>query len=121
MLLSGGSLVSGTFITAFGTGSGGTGTYFVTPSQSIGSLTIAGSITGYVNIGGTNGVVIPAGTTSQRPATPIQGMVRFNSDPTTLAVEIYNGSSWTGVAGIQSGITVAQATDISAQWALTLG
>ena len=121
MVLTGTSILNGTTVTAFISGSGTTGTYFVSPSQNIASTTITGNIQGYVNIGGTNGVVLPAGTTSQRPAQPIAGMVRFNADPLTLAVEIYNGSSWTGVAGIQSGITVAQATDISAQWALTLG
>jgi len=120
MSLSGTSVLAGTRITAFISGSGGAGTYYVTPAQTV-SATITGTIQGYVNIGGTNGVVIPAGTTLQRPGTPIAGMLRFNSDPATLAVEIYNGTSWTGVAGIQSGITVAQATDISAQWALTLG
>ena len=121
MVLTGTSILNGTTITAFVSGSGDIGTYYVTPGQNIGATSITGNIQGYVNIGGTNGVVLPAGTTSQRPAQPIAGMVRFNADPLTLAVEIYNGSSWTGVAGIQSGITVAQATDISAQWALTLG
>jgi hypothetical protein len=120
MNLTGTSVLAGTRITAFVSGSGGAGTYYVTPAQTV-SATITGTIQGYVNIGGTNGVVIPAGTTLQRPGSPIAGMLRFNSDPGTLAVEIYNGTSWTGVAGIQSGITVAQATDISAQWALTLG
>jgi hypothetical protein len=121
MVLTGTNVLNGTVITAFVSGTGTTGTYYVSPSQTIASTTVTGNIQGYVNIGGTNGVVLPAGTTSQRPAQPIAGMVRFNADPLTLAVEIYNGSSWTGVAGIQSGITVAQATDISAQWALTLG
>ena len=121
MSVSGAGVVSGTRITSFVSGSGGAGTYYVTPAQTISSISMTGTIQGYVNIGGTNGVVIPAGTTLQRPGSPIAGMLRFNSDPTTLAVEIYNGTSWTGVAGIQSGITVAQATDISAQWALTLG
>ena len=121
MSVSGVGVTAGTRITAFVSGAGGTGTYYVTPNQDIASTTMTGTITGYVNIGGTNGVVIPAGTTLQRPGSPIAGMIRFNSDPTVLAVEIFNGATWTGVAGIQSGITVAQATDIALQWALTLG
>ena len=122
MQLTGSGLSTGTTITAFLGGTGGTGTYYITPTQTIiTSTAITGFIQGYLNIGGTNGVVIPAGTTLQRPGLPLQGMIRFNSDPATLAVEIFNGTSWTGVAGIQSGITVAQATDIAAQWALTLG
>jgi hypothetical protein len=122
MLLTGTGISTGTVITAFLTGTGAAGTYYISPNQTVVTPTvISASIQGYVNIGGTNGVVIPAGTTSQRPGSPTQGMIRFNSDPATLAVEIFNGSSWTGVAGIQSGITLAQATDISVQWALTLG
>jgi len=36
--------------------------------------------TGYVVLQGTNGVVIPTGTTGQRPAFPETGMIRFNTD-----------------------------------------
>ena len=35
---------------------------------------------------------LPAGTTAQRPASPVTGMVRFN---TTLGyAEVYTGSAW---------------------------
>lgn len=122
MVLTGAGVTSGTVITALLTGTGGAGSYYITPSQALAiSTSITGSVSGYVNIGGTNGVVIPSGTTLQRPSIPTQGMIRFNSDPSSLAVEIYNGSAWTSVAGVQSGITVSQASDISVQWALTLG
>ena len=82
---------------------------------------MTGSINGYVYIGGTNGFVIPAGTTAQRAGAPIAGMMRFNTDPSSLAVEIFNGSGWTGVAGVSAGISINQASDNAAQWALTLG
>lgn len=119
---SGGAVTAGTVITALLTGTGGAGTYYITPAQSLGTSTsITGTVSGYVNIGGTNGVVIPSGTTLQRPSIPTTGMIRFNTDNSSLAVEIYNGSAWTSVAGVQSGITVSQASDISVQWALTLG
>jgi hypothetical protein len=97
------------------------GTYYVSVPQTASSQTIAGTVTGYVYIGGTNGVVIPAGTTLQRAGNPQAGMMRFNTDNSSLAVEIYTGTSWSGVAGASAGITVNQATDTSAQWALTLG
>lgn len=40
---------------------------------------------------GTSALTLPVGTTAQRP-TAVVGMIRFNA--TTLAVEIYNGTSW---------------------------
>jgi hypothetical protein len=122
MILTGAGVTSGTVITALLTGTGGTGSYYITPAQTLAiSTSITGTVSGYVNIGGTNGVVIPSGTTLQRPSIPTTGMIRFNTDNSSLAVEIYNGSAWTSVAGVQSGITVSQASDISVQWALTLG
>lgn len=40
----------------------------------------------------TNFLKLPAGTTAQRPNTPVAGMVRFN---TTLGyAEVYTGSQW---------------------------
>lgn len=97
------------------------GTYYVSPAQTTSSTTITGTVTGYVYIGGTNGVVIPAGTTLQRPGSPTTGMIRFNTDSSSLAVEVYTGSQWAGVAGVSAGITVNQASDSAAQWALALG
>jgi hypothetical protein len=122
MILTGAGVTSGTVITALLTGTGGAGSYYITPAQTLAiSTSITGTVSGYINIGGTNGVVIPSGTTIQRPSIPTTGMIRFNTDNSSLAVEIYNGSAWTSVAGVQSGITVSQASDISVQWALTLG
>ncbi len=40
----------------------------------------------------TGAVVIPTGTTAQRPGTPEQGMLRFNTDADYF--EGYNGASW---------------------------
>jgi hypothetical protein len=97
------------------------GTYYVSPAQTASSTVITGTVTGYVYIGGTNGVVIPAGTTGQRPGSPATGMIRFNTDISSQAVEVYTGSQWAGVAGVAAGITVNQATDTAAQWALALG
>ena len=44
------------------------------------------------NVTATGAWTLPTGTTAQRPAVPVTGMIRFNT--TTSAVEIYNGSSW---------------------------
>lgn len=53
-------------------------------------------------VAGTDFIQMPAGTTAQRPVSPIQGMQRYN---TTLGyTEIYNGSAWVAV-GTQGSIT----------------
>jgi hypothetical protein len=49
-----------------------------------GRLTYADSTTG--------GMYTPTGTTAQRPASPVTGMMRFNT--TTGLLETYNGTSW---------------------------
>jgi hypothetical protein len=49
-----------------------------------GVLTHADSMTG--------GIYLAAGTTAQRPATPVIGMMRYNT--TTGFLETYNGSAW---------------------------
>ena len=43
------------------------------------------------------GFQLPAGTTAQRPSSPVAGMIRFNT--TTSGLEVYNSntSSWTGL------------------------
>lgn len=53
---------------------------------------IAVGIGGDVVINSTNNMLLPKGTTSERPVTPENGMVRFNT--TTSEVEVYQGSSW---------------------------
>jgi hypothetical protein len=75
--------------------------------------------TGYYRIVGTNAVVIPAGTTFDRPGGAQLGMMRYNTD--LLLVEIYDGTSWVSVAGASSGITANTAQDIAVTSALIFG
>ena len=56
------------------------------------------NVTGNVGIEGTNGIIIPVGTTAQRVAT--QGGIRFNS--TTSRFEGYNGSAWVNIDTLYS-------------------
>lgn len=42
-------------------------------------------------------MIPPAGTTAQRPATPVDGMMRYNS--TTAQLEMYRNSTWGAVGG----------------------
>ena len=54
--------------------------------------------TGTFVIVGTNGFVMPAGTTAQRPATGnVAGTLRFNTD--TARMEVYDGTEWDQVVG----------------------
>lgn len=55
----------------------------------------------HFEIGGTTAVQVPAGTTAQRPATPVVGHLRVNTDATPV-VEWWDGSAWV-TAGSGSG------------------
>jgi hypothetical protein len=67
---------------------------------------------------GTESVQVPAGTTGQRPAVPVNGDLRYNTDISRF--EVYAGSSWTtigsgdgtvtSVAGTINQITVTSGT-----------
>ena len=91
--------------------------------------TVAGAVTefvqgvdGFVRIPGTNGVVIPSGDTlTQRPTgtNAERGMMRFNTDG--QLVEVYNGVSWSSVAGASGGVTTAEATELGIASALIFG
>ena len=41
----------------------------------------------------TGSITIPSGTTAQRPASPVNGMLRYNTD--TSHLEIYLSGTWT--------------------------
>lgn len=49
---------------------------------------------------GTDGIVIPSGTTAQRPGSPATGTVRFNTDDSRF--EGYNGSAWVPIDTLYS-------------------
>lgn len=50
-----------------------------------------------LTVAGTDYVLMPVGTTAQRPTTPAAGMTRFNS--TTSLLEFYNGTTWLNAGG----------------------
>lgn len=74
--------------------------------------------TGYYRIVG-NSFVIPTGLNTERPGSPVTGMMRYNTDQ--QLVEIWNGTTWGSVAGASSGITFSQAEDIAVNAALIFG
>jgi hypothetical protein len=61
-------------------------------STSNGDVDIAPHGTGNAKITSTGALILPVGTTAQRPTTPVVGMFRFNSS--TDKFEGYNGASW---------------------------
>ena len=76
--------------------------------------------TGYFKIAGTNGVVLPRGTSGERPtAYAVVGMTRYNID--NRALEVWDGFGWASPAGSSGSVTGIQAEDTSIAYALTLG
>ena len=53
-----------------------------------GELTVSGNVT----VSGTGALTIPVGTTGDRPATAVNGMIRYNS--TTELIEAYSAGVW---------------------------
>jgi hypothetical protein len=53
-----------------------------------------------LDVTGIDAIIIPVGTTAQRPGTPETGMMRFNS--TTTRFEGYNGSAWVPIDTLYS-------------------
>ena len=110
-----------------GNGSGGVrlGNFKITDNviTNVGSGAISQIVqtgTGYFKIQGTNGFVPPVGADATRPtAYAVLGMTRFNTD--SAALEIWDGADWASPAGAAGAVSVAEANDIAAQLALTLG
>lgn len=69
-----------------------------TVAESSGTITIG--LADSVTFTGTDGIVIPSGTTVQRPASPATGTVRFNTDDSRF--EGYNGSAWVPIDTLYS-------------------
>jgi len=78
-------------------------------STSNGDVEIEPNGTGNAKITSTGALILPVGTTAQRPATPVVGMFRFNS--TTDRFEGYNGASWVILGSV---LPTNEVTDYSA-------
>jgi hypothetical protein len=62
-------------------------------------MTIAPNGTGIVNINSTQSIKLPVGDNAARPATPVNGMIRFNTQLSRY--EGYNGTAWTRLDGVE--------------------
>lgn len=70
-----------------------------------------------LQIVGTGALVLPVGTLAQRPAAPVAGMQRFNSESSQL--EYYSGAAWvSGADGTVTSVTVE--SDAANSTALTV-
>lgn len=125
--VSGGNILTGGLISATGNlTSGNVSTVDITVSgtSNFGNLSIANTTissttananivltpngVGEVVLSGNTGMVVPVGTTAQRPDYPsyantAQGTLRFNT--TTLQLEVFDGSNWDSATGDTSIIT----------------
>jgi hypothetical protein len=118
---------TGTDLVLFGNGSGGVrlgnfrfrdNTITNISNNAISQLLATGN--GYFKIAGTNGVVLPRGTNAERPtAYAVVGMTRYNIE--LRALEVWDGFSWASPAGSSGAVTLTQAEDAAAAFALTLG
>ena len=92
-LITGTGVTAGTTISSFGTGTGGTGTYTVSTSQTVSSTAITGTVNdATLEINSTDAILVPVGTTIQRPSTGVEGYIRYNS--TLDRFEGYANSAW---------------------------
>jgi hypothetical protein len=80
------------------------------------------NLSGNVRLTSTGAVLVPAGTTGQRPSATT-GMLRFNSSAT--AFEGYNGTSWTSLGGATGGtgnpVFYENDTNVTADYTITTG
>ena len=68
---------------------------------------------------GSEGVVLPSGTTAERPGSPADGVFRFNT--TTDLMEYYNGTNWQGLYEDQPIVTsISPTTALNANQAITI-
>lgn len=71
----------------------------ISSTNTDGNLLLDPNGSGYVQVVGTNGIVIPSGTSAQRGPS-LTGTVRYNTD--TSQYEGYNGTNWTSLGGVRS-------------------
>jgi uncharacterized membrane protein len=89
----------------------------ITSTTANANISIDPNGTGTFVIVGTNGFVMPAGTTAQRPATGnVAGTLRFNTD--TARMEVYDGTEWDQVVGGVTSQTIETANGVTTDFNL---
>jgi hypothetical protein len=94
----GGNILTGGYVSSTGNVQSGT-TMLVDTTTS--SVTLGANVTqttgATLAINATDSMLIPVGSTGDRPGTPATGMLRYNS--TISQCEIWNGAAWVAVGG----------------------
>jgi len=83
------------------------------------ALTIASTGRGYAKFDSTTGLVIPFGTTAERPSAPQAGDTRWNTELDVL--EVYSGTVWQRAAGEGESVTEDVLRELTDIWTLVLG
>jgi hypothetical protein len=83
----------------------------ISTTDTNGNLTVAPNGTGYAVFDGTQAVLLPKGNnTTDRPGTPVSGMLRYNT--TINEFEGYNGTAWASVGGSAISNDTSTASDL---------
>jgi len=83
------------------------------------NLKIYGTGTHLVKFAGNHAVRFPAGTTAERPVSPVLGLTRQNTD--TDLLETWDGTQWIPSAGLTDNVTEPEMQDISLAQVLIYG
>lgn len=89
--------LSGT-LAEFNTAMQGDSFVSLTGTETLTNKTLTSPVLNGTQMTPTGAIVMPVGTTAQRPGTAVVGMMRFNSD--IDAFEGYNGASWVKLGGM---------------------
>ena len=89
--------LSGT-LAEFNTAMQGESFVSLTGTETLTNKTLTSPVLNGTEMTPTGAIVMPVGTTAQRPGTGVVGMMRFNSD--IDAFEGYNGASWVKLGGM---------------------
>jgi hypothetical protein len=93
------------------------GNYITNPSNSPFVLSATGN--GYVKFGSPTALVVPFGTSAERPTTVEIGMTRYNSELNYL--EVWDGSNWVSSVGTTGYASQTQVEDLSFVYSLIFG
>ena len=84
------------------------------------TVTLNSTGTGYFKFAGTGGLAIPVGTNLNRPASPVEGTVRY--DTALSYVEVYSSSQgWIPAYGQNANATVQNVEDYSTLYSIVFG
>jgi hypothetical protein len=103
----------GDYSVAIGLSNGVSGTSVSANTMGIvgGNVAIgAGTAEASLDVATTDSILVPRGTTAERPSSPVNGMIRYNSDDTLF--EVYQADAWGNLAGatVLSGLTDVSTT-----------